>query len=293
MMPWNGQELQLQAIAVKGWRKQAPVHFVAEPLPRPVMPDAAEYTLGLLAGGFFAASDMPGFRGGFEGGSLAAETSFVMDRLKTIMDGLDVCYNDVIKVEGYYPYVNPDDWLPPAKERFRRFPEGAAVATGLPWPIPWPSNVRTKIELLGYRTQLGDYSKRVPRADSWPDWVWDWPVRNNFRQGLLVDDCVWLGGQIPFGAGRGNIQSPGDLSRQVDCTMAVISDILGGFNKRLDDLALLVCYYESDGSEESTRRFLDRLAMNIPGPLPPITLVPEPMVHTKRTTNEIWGVACA
>jgi hypothetical protein len=97
-----------------------------------------------------------------------------------------------------------------------------------------------------------------------------------------------------LGAGRdSNVQWPGVLDRQVDFTLSVIGDILGGFSKRLDDLALLVGYFESDGSEEASRRFIDRLAMNIPGPLPPIAVVPQPMMHFKEMKTEIWGVACA
>jgi enamine deaminase RidA (YjgF/YER057c/UK114 family) len=291
MTPWSGQELQLQAIAVRGWRDQDPIRVVAEPLSESQAHGSADYTRGLLAGGFFAVSDIPGFGEGFDGDSVA-ETGFVMDRLETIMRELDVSFGDVIKKEGYWD-LSLAPWELLAKVRASRFPEGVAVATVVPWHEPWPSNVTTKVELLGYRSQLGDRSKPVARADSWPDWVWDWPTPVPYRQGLLADECVWIGGQVPAGAGRiARIQSPGDLNRQVDYTMGIIGDILRGFDTRLDDLVLLVGYYESDGSDESSRRFLDRLAMNIPGALPPVTLVPQPAMHAGLKT-EIWGVARA
>ncbi len=287
MTPWDGQELQLQAIAVKGWREQEPVRFATEPIPG--SEDSLDYTVGLLGGGFFAVSDIPGYREGFEGDVLA-EAEFVMDRLEAILQKLDASTNDVIKLEGHWD-LDASPWAPLAEVRARRFPEGVAAGTVVPWQQPWPANVTTRVELLGYRAQLNGRSKFVPRVDSWPDWVWDWSIPVPYRQGLRVDECVWTGGHVPSGAGHRDVQSPGDLDRQVDFVIGIINDVLRGFDRRLDDLALLVCYYHSDGSDESSRRFLDRLAMNVPGALPPVTLVPQPWDEPART--EIWGVAWA
>lgn len=291
MMPWDGAELQVQAIAVKGWRSQEPIRFVTEQLRAPHQ-DAGDVTLGLLGGGFFAVSDMPGHGGGQEDHP-PAETDVVMNRLESILAGLDVSWNDAIKLEGYYFGTRIEDWEPLAKERARRFTAPGPGGTVVPWHVSWPGDVTTKVELLGYRSQLNGRSKPVARGDSWPDWVWDWPIPVPYRQGLSVNECIWLGGQIPQGGGeRGDLQFPGDLDRQIDFTMAHINDILFGFERRVEDLALMVCYFESDGSADSSLRVLERLAMNVPGQLPPVTLVPQPSLHFSETKIEIWGVAC-
>jgi enamine deaminase RidA (YjgF/YER057c/UK114 family) len=293
MAPWDGQELQLQAIALNGWRRQEPIRFATESIPGSLGDDSLDYTVGLLGGGFFAVSDMPGYREGFAGDALA-EAEFVMDRLTTITQKLDASSSDVVKLEGHWD-LSASPWKALAKVRARWFPEGVAAATVVPWQEPWPSNITTKVDVLGYRAQLNGRSKFVPRRDSWPDWNWDWPIPLPYRQGLQVQECVWTGGQVPYGAGAHGqaepSQSPGDLDRQVDFVINIIGDILRGFDRRLDDLALLVCYYDSDASESSSLRFLDRLAMNIPGALPPVTLVPQSFGQGYLT--EIWGVACA
>lgn len=282
----------MQVIAVKGWREKEPIRYVTEPLALPPGDDSEEYTVGLLADGFFTACDVPSSPNKFEGDSVA-ETASVMDRLQTIMQRLEVSWGDVIKEEGYYLGSSLDEWEPMARERFRRFHEGTTVATAVPWHSPWPSNVSTKVELLGYRSQLGSHSKPVPRADSWPNWIWDWSISAPWRQALRVDDCIWVGGQVPYGGRARHRQSPDDLIRQIDFVVGHIDDLLDGFNRRLDDVALLVCYFTSTGNDDASHRVLDRLTHIFPGQLPPVTLVPQPMMHHEDTKTEIWAIARA
>jgi hypothetical protein len=54
---------------------------------------------------------------------------------------------------------------------------------------------------------------------------------------------------------------------------------------------MLVCYFTSDGSQAMTERFLDAVADCVAGPLPPITCVAQPHMHSDDMTVEIWGVA--
>ena len=64
-----------------------------------------------------------------------------------------------------------------------------------------------------------------------------------------------------------------------------------GFDRRPADLKLIVAYFTSDGRPETTTAFVDALAAAVAAPLPPVTLVPQPHMHTPDTTVEIWGVA--
>lgn len=67
--------------------------------------------------------------------------------------------------------------------------------------------------------------------------------------------------------------------------------MLRGFAATTQDLALLVCYFASDGTDACTANFLRTLSESLLGPLPPLTLVPQPYLHNPETRVEIWGVA--
>ena len=63
--------------------------------------------------------------------------------------------------------------------------------------------------------------------------------------------------------------------------------------QRTGDLRLLVCYFTSAGTPAETSRFLDAVADCVAGPLPPITVLPQPHMHSEEMAVEIWGVATA
>ena len=70
-----------------------------------------------------------------------------------------------------------------------------------------------------------------------------------------------------------------------------LNDIVEAFGKTTQDYALLVCYFASDGSQAATEAFVGAIADTIDGELPPLTLVPQPKMHSDDITVEIWGVA--
>jgi hypothetical protein len=81
------------------------------------------------------------------------------------------------------------------------------------------------------------------------------------------------------------------LKPQTVQVFSFIDDLLRVFSRRSADLSLAVCYFKSDGSQETTDVFLATMAACTGGVLPPMTLVPMPHLHTPETTVEIWGVA--
>jgi hypothetical protein len=83
----------------------------------------------------------------------------------------------------------------------------------------------------------------------------------------------------------------GEVLPQTLFTMRIVEDILRAFDATTPDLALLVCYFTSDGSEESVRAFAALVTACCGGVLPPITLVPQPGMHDAEMMVEIWGVA--
>ncbi len=298
MQPFAGQDLQIQAIAQRGWREQDNLRVVLRPAPvehRHLFIDG-QVTAGLRAGelivvpGRTAPQPLPsGERAG------VAQTETVMAMLGDTLAELGASYSDVIKKEGYYNGTDLDQWAEMAAVRARYFPEPGPVATVVPWHAGYPRDARTQIEVIAMREEWNGFDKYIPRADSWPKRVWDWPIPLPYRQGIKLRETIWLGGQVPWASGS-NTGAPvlaGELLPQTRFVMSYVDDILHGFGATTSDLALLVCYFASDGSSQCTEQFLDVLAGSVAGPLPPLSLVPQPYLHNADTMVEIWGIARA
>ncbi|MBT6203161.1 MAG: RidA family protein [Rhodospirillaceae bacterium] len=299
MQPFAGQLVQIQAIAQKGWRENADVRVVSEPVPQahaglfgvPVL------TRGLRAGEFFS---VPGRTAAGDDDTVPTDngteqTHIVMQRLQDTLTGLGATFQDAIKKEGYYFGTDMETWAGMAATRASYFREPAAPATVVPCQRLYPDGAQTKVEVLGYREEWNGFDKYIPRDDSWPKRVWDWPIPVPYRQGSRLRGSIWTGGQVPFepGFNGGAAVYPGDLLRQTRYTMSYVDEILRGFGAVSSDLRLLVCYFTSDGSQGATEKFLDAVADSVAGPLPPITCVPQPLMHNDEMTVEIWGVAKA
>ncbi|MFP6743640.1 MAG: Rid family hydrolase, partial [Alphaproteobacteria bacterium] len=123
--------------------------------------------------------------------------------------------------------------------------------------------------------------------------VWDWPIPVPYRQGARLRNMIWTGGQVPMeeGNNQGNAVHVGDPLEQTRFTMDYVNDIVAAYGKSTRDYALLVCYFTSDGSQAATEAFVGAVADTIDGELPPMTLVPQPKMHSDDFTVEIWGVA--
>jgi enamine deaminase RidA (YjgF/YER057c/UK114 family) len=291
MQPFAGQTIQVQAIAQPGWR-EGPVRSVTRPAPaayRGLFGDR-EITTGLRAGEFIAVPGQTGEEAGSDG---IGQTHVVMQGLADTLDELGASLQDAIKKEGYYFGTTQEEWAAMASVRATYFKEPGPPATVVPCHRLWPESAQTKVEVLAFREEWNGFDKYIPRGDSWPKRVWDWPIPVPYRQGSRLRGTIWTGGQVPFEPGRNrgiNVYS-GDLLPQTRFTMSFIDDILRGFGAVSSDLALLVCYFASDGTPEATQRFMETVADCVAGPLPPITCVPQPLMHDANMTVEIWGVA--
>ncbi len=295
MQPFAGQELQVQVIAQRGWRAHRDVRVVQRPVPaqhRDLFRGGTR-TVGLRAGELVVvpgrtASESSGC--GLDG---IEQTSAVMAELGSILGELGASFSDAVKKEGYYNGTDLDQWAEMAAVRARHFSEPGPVATVVPWHAGVPDDARTQIEILAMREEWNGYDKYIPRADSWPKRVWDWPIPVPYRQGIALRDMIWLGGQVPWASGA-NTGAPvlaGQLLPQTQFVMSYVDDILHGFGATTNDLSWLVCYFASDGSPAVTSRFVQTLSECVSGPLPPLTLVPQPYLHNPETMVEIWGVA--
>lgn len=300
LQPWADQEIQVQAIALRGWRGLDDIRAVTRSVTGPpaALFDDASVTDGLRAGEFYAVGGQTA--AGEDGETVAIEggvdqTHAVMGRLEAIQAELGASFQDAVKKEGYYFGTTMDEWAAMAALRATYFREPAAVATVVPCHALWPRGALTKVEVLGMRACWNGFDKYIPREDRWPERVWDWPIPVPYRQGIRLRDTIWTGGQVPWepNANTGRAMHPGDVIAQARFVMSYIEDILHAFETTTGALRLLVCYFASSGSVAETERFVEAVDDCVAGPLPPITVVPQPHLHSEDTRVEIWGVADA
>ncbi len=298
LQPFEGQAVQIQAIAIVGWRSAPRAHALSRAVPasaakqfqRPI------YTAGLRAGEFITAPLRCAT--GEDGkllhqGDAVAQSHAIMNDLAATLRHLGAGLQDAIKMEGYYFGTTHKDWAPLGAARASHFREPGPVATVVPCHVLDPDGARTKIEVMAFRGDNGVHNKYIPREDCWPETVWDWSLPLPYRQGLRLRNQIWTGGQVPYDRGTTADPTvfPTDVLKQTGFTMGLCNDIVEGFGRSTRDYRLLVCYFTSKGSERETRAFIDAVAERIDGRLPPMTIVPQPHMHTDDCLVEIWGIA--
>ena len=91
--------------------------------------------------------------------------------------------------------------------------------------------------------------------------------------------------------GLGLLLARGGPIGQTRHTMGLIEEIVKGFGRSRADYRLIVAYFTSKGTPAETEAFIGAIADCVKGPLPPITVVPQPHMHSSNTLTEIWAVA--
>ncbi len=294
LQPFSGQAIQIQAFAQKGWRSAQPLIAVTRQPPAAARDlfDRPILTQGLRAGEFFC---IAGTSAADEADRVAApgdgsaQSHTMMQRLAGTAAALGTTLQDAVKAEGYYFGTTMEHWAAMAAIRATYFHDPGPVATVVPCHLLHPEGAVTRYEITGLRTALNKY---IPREDCWPDGNWDWTIPVPYRQGLRLRGAIWTGGQVPFVAGRsGKPVHVGDLIGQTRYTMGLIEEIVKGFGRSRADYRLIVAYFTSKGTPAETEAFIGAIADCVKGPLPPITVVPQPYMHSSNTLTEIWAVA--
>jgi enamine deaminase RidA (YjgF/YER057c/UK114 family) len=300
LQPFDGQVIQVQAIAERRWRQGGDIRVATRSVPEAYAKlfGGRAVTGGLRAGELIAVSNRTAADGSHviaAPGDGPAQSHAIMGAHEATLAELGASLQDSVKMEGYYFGTTREQWAPLAKARASHFAEPGPPATVVPCQRLYPEGAVTKIEVLAMREEWNGFDKYIPRGDSWPKRVWDWPIPLPYRQGIKLRDTIWLGGQVPSEpfSNTGQRMLPGDLVAQTRMTMSYIEDILRGFNRTSADLKLMVCYFTCAEGEKTTRLFLDTVAGCIGGALPPTTLVAKQMMHSVDNTVEIWGVAQA
>ena len=300
LQPFDGQLIQIQVMASRHWRSGGDIRVATRPVPPAYagLFKGRAVTGGLRAGEFIAVSNRTAADENHhvaQPGDGPGQSHTIMGYHEATLAELGASPQDSVKMEGYYFGTTREQWAPLAKARASHFAEPGPPATVVPCHRLYPEGAVTKIEVLAMREEWNGFDKYIPRGDSWPKRVWDWPIPLPYRQGIRLRDTIWLGGQVPSEpfSNTGARMLPGDMVAQTRMTMSYIEDILRGFNRTTADLKLMVCYFTCSEGEKSTRTFLDTVAGCVGGALPPTTLVAKPMMHGPDNSVEIWGVAQA
>jgi enamine deaminase RidA (YjgF/YER057c/UK114 family) len=293
LQPFDGQVVQIQAIAQRGWRDGTDVRVAELPVPdaRRAAFGGRAVSAGLRAGEFIALAS----RTAPDPEDGVAQTHEIMEAHSKTLGELGAGMQDCIKMESTFFGTTRAEWAPLSAARASHFAEPGPPATVIPCQRLNPPGALTRIELMAMRQRRLTYDKYIPRDDSWPDRVWDWPINLPYRQAIRLRDMIWLGGQVPSEpfANTGDRMMAGNLEGQTRLTMSYIADLMRGFGRSPADLKLMVCYYQCDEGERTTQRMSEILAACTGGALPPVTLVAKPMMHTIENTVEIWGVGQA
>ena len=251
LQPFEGQAIQVQAIALRKWRDGKDIRVVTRSVPDEFKAFGLdEITSGLRAGEFLSlaartASDTLGTIDSTENGP--SQTHAIMTSMESDLTQLGASFQDAVKKEGYYFGTTREHWREMAQVRASYFREPGPPATVVPCHVLWPENALTKVEVLAMRTTRSGFDKYIAREDHWPRRVWDWPVPLPYRQGIKLRNTIWLGGQVPsppFDNAPRRVL-PGDLKAQTAFTMSYIEDLLRGFKRQSADLKLAVCYFRS------------------------------------------------
>ena len=297
MQPFEGQKIQLQVIAKRGWRDVA--YQVAEDTLRIASADTGEETVvttALRVGEFIATANrtaahcIDAYDGSIAG---VDQCHAIMRSLNSDLKAVGATLQDAIKLEGYYQGVTRAQWTPFAKARASYFAEPGPPATVIPCHLGEHDQTMTRVGVLAMRERRNSYDKYIPREDAWPERVWDWPAELPYRQAQRLRDMIWLGGQVPAQpySNTGKRVHPGQLLPQARLTMSYISDLLRPFGKSTSDLKLLVCYYRRPPDHDETHALLALLTDYCGGVLPPLSLIPVDHMQDTDSTIEIWGVA--
>ena len=173
LQPFAGQEIQIQAIAIRNWRDGADIRVAAEesPLRYRASFGPRKVTRGLRAGEFIAVASRAACDD--DGNCLAADNGVEQSRIimsshDAVLRALGATFQDCVKMEGYYFGNTLGQWAEMAKMRASFFREPGPVATVVPAHVLSPPGAVTKIEVMAMRERWNGFDKYIPREDRWP-----------------------------------------------------------------------------------------------------------------------------
>ncbi|MDO9216961.1 MAG: RidA family protein [Lacisediminimonas sp.] len=186
---------------------------------------------------------------------IESETHQVFQSLIQAIESQDLTMQDLMKLHTYYPYDGDgrevtEYWERMTKVRLQYLANPGPAATALRVTGIWP-----KSPLIGI-DGIADNSKKRQRI--MPAHAWDWSVPTPFSQGWLVDDKVYVGGQISADR-RGRAVAPGELAPQVGNTLEFIRHVLKDADAAWDDVVSIKVAYKCSQNDATSRNTLAQI----------------------------------
>lgn len=127
---------------------------------------------------------------------------------------------------------------------------------------PGPVGTALRIAGLGYADLLieidGVATVGGRRARVMPEGHWDWSIPVPLSQGWIVDDHLFLGGQVSADA-RGHAIDPGDIVAQTHNTYEFIRKVLGAASADFSNIVQLNIFYRYDGAPSGQAAYVDEI----------------------------------
>lgn len=223
-------------------------------------------------------------------GDMVGQAHATMDNLKASFREVGADPQSIVKLNTYYVgHGTTSDWSMAARVRSDAFTKPGPGATGVPVPGPYPHDILLRQEAVAI---VNDDGSPKHRDTSWPEGVWDWPIRVSFQQGLKLDNLIVLGGQVSASL-TGEAVHPGDLAAQTKRVMETIDQILGGFGKDCNCLSKLTILYATDGNPAHEETILNIVRPFFPATMPTLTLIPLARLGFEGIEIEIEGIGTA
>ena len=186
------------------------------------------------------------------GGEIEAHTHEAFQKLIAAIESEGLKMADLMKLHTYYPYDGEGTdvtsyWERMTAVRLQYLADPGPAATALRVCGVWPDG-----PLIGV-DGIADGSGKRTRI--MPEHAWDWSVPTPFSQGWLVDDKIYVGGQISADR-RGRAVSPDELVPQVRNTLEFIRHVLLDADAGWDDVVSIKVAYKCKKNDAASRATL-------------------------------------
>lgn len=187
---------------------------------------------------------------------LVAESGAVMRALAVTLARLGASFADIVKMNRWYHAAGTKDaWEPSARATAAFYTDPGPIATAISLPDPLPGNGAIQIELMGMAAPDG---RTLPKTHSWPEGLWDWPIRLPYKHGLACGGLGFVGGQVSLDA-KAQVIDPDRLDLQTERALCCIDRVALGLGP-VDRTLHFGIYHEIPEAANEGAAMLRRLA---------------------------------
>ena len=188
-------------------------------------------------------------------GDIATQTRNTFEFIRRVLEEGGSNLPDLVKFNTWYPFEGKG---PALKEYWERMTRVRLEYLSDPGPV----GTALRIAGLGYADLMieidGVAAVGGKRLRIMPKDHWDWSIPVPLSQGWMVDNLLFVGGQVSADA-RGRAVAPGDIATQTRNTYRFIHNVLKGAGADFGDVVQLNIFYRYDGPPEGLPPYVRRI----------------------------------